>query len=310
MSTVIANWNKLPNKTTTRGWVASEFESFHISKSIKNVLLLPGENICCLSTILDSCIQKCIDISNITFHLVEENKKVSYLIKDSVSKNYPNYLKNCKFYNFNLSKFTSVEKIDFCWMDFLGNLTDDLFSWLNNWYYNNISDTNITYFTFQKAARGSLFMKKWEEFVCNDPEAANIIKKYSLGNEIHVDFYNIVCLLESLFLRNKIVSEYFSPAVYKDIKKGKKAAVDMLFFGFRLRRDDSFKFDNLMDGFFGSLKSKPIVVSPVSPTPSVVSAPKNLAGIKAHYTRLIKKATLTSAETIRLEGYKKVLGIV
>jgi hypothetical protein len=320
----VESWEGLDNKSATRCWVANEFEYFHSNKGIKNVLLLPGRNILCLSEIIDHCNERGIDISKVIFHLVESKRKEFKEIEDAVRKKYPIYFNNCKFYHSDLSRFIIDEKIDFCWMDFLGNLNYELLEWFNNWYSKNISELNVTFFTFQQAGRGSNLLKDWISFYsCDKTDKHLISHREKLSKEkSEADHRPIFCLLESLFLRNNIDSiRIDDPAPYKDKKTGRKGAVVMRFFGYKLKRDNSLNYDNYMDGFFKNIitstpvrsVSKPtpsVVTSPVTTTPSVVSVPKNLGAIKAHCTILSKKATLTNDQKIRLEEYKKVLGIV
>jgi|694.fasta_scaffold07801_11 hypothetical protein len=292
-------WKLAKRKNKLRMYIAKSFEQTQPKVS----LFLPGIDIACIKTIWEGGHVH----SKMKIILVERNPKIMQEIKEKVLKLSKQLHQQCTFHTGELHDLILNYKIEFSYIDLLGNITLDLYQWFTDQYLKNVSPTCVTFLTVQKAYRGNTFMRAWRNYIWNvDAELKKIFYSYREDQkrkhpEIKQSFYNrkvpyTLWLLDGMFRQTRKQHVYKNILQYKDIKDGTMACT-MLLIKIKLKTKatsvnipDMSKID--LDHMIKCLESRPVV--------SIKSLKRKLAGQKAAYTRAIRNGNTTKLKLYKI----------
>ena len=289
-----------PKKQKLRLMVAKAFGKARPRVSI----FLPGNDIACLKLIWD---QDYTD-SEMKIIVVERRSDVMGAIQEKIRALSPVLFSQCRFHQGELHELAFADKVQFAFIDLLGNITKELYDWFVNSYLPATSNKCITYLTLQKAYRGNHFMRAWRNYVWNvSPELKTIFFQYREDQKLRnpgiaKTFYNrkvpyTLWLLDGMFLQAGKRHRFKNIVQYRDGKMGKSMASTMLFIKIKQYRGKpvieipDMKSINL-DYMMSCLERKMRM--------STTDAKRKLAGQRAAYTRAFRKGDLVKAESYKI----------
>jgi hypothetical protein len=225
-------WRSTQNKQKTRNRVIAVFGK----RKPRVSLLMPGVDIMCLKGIFDAGhIHK-----GMKFIIVERFPHVMDEIKAQISAISTTLYKQCTFHQGELHDLELKTKVDFAFIDLLGNLTKDLFNWFRSAYLPATSPKAVTFLTLQRGYRGNTFMRSWRHYVWRvNAELKDIFFKHKCQQKlahkgIAQSFYKksvpyTLWLLDGLFAEHGIKFGYRKIFAYKDDKGEGSKGVGMIF---------------------------------------------------------------------------------
>ena len=289
-----------PKKQKLRQMVAKAF-----GKSKPRVsIFMPGNDIACLKLVWE---QDHIN-SEMKIIVVERRSDVMEAIKEKIKALSSVLYSKCTFYHGELHELILADKVQFAYIDLLGNITKELYQWFVNNYLPAADDNCITYLTLQKAYRGNNFMRAWRNYVWKvSPELKKTFFHYREDQKIRnpgiiEKFYNkkvpyTLWLLDGMFLQAGKRHKFKNIAQYRDVKMGKIMASTMLFIKIKQYKGKPLieipNMDTIdLDHMIKCLESRPVV--------SIKSLKRKLAGQRAAYTRAIRNGNTTKLKLYKI----------
>jgi len=226
-------WKEAKNKDITRQKVLNSFQSLKPKIS----LFLPGIDIACIKKIYDAG----ITTKDMIFYIVERDENIMLSIKQKIKQLSEQLFNQCLFFTCELSQVKFKHKVEFAFIDLMGNLTSDLSQWIRKNYLPSCSDSNITFFTLLKAYRNNNFMKKWQVFMNKNYKRQFSKQLESQTNDFDFEQSNLydsiipctLYLFDGFYIERGVdftCSEIFQ---YKD-RKIDSRGIDMIFFSVKM----------------------------------------------------------------------------
>jgi hypothetical protein len=230
-------WVSAANKNRVRKYFVKQFKR----KKPAITLLLPGSDIMCLRMLH----KKRLIRPGMKFILVERLPNVMAEIQKQVKELCPTLFDQCQFFEGELHHLVLEQKVNFSFIDLVGNLTRPLFDWFLTMYLPHCSTKAATLITIQRPYRGNNFMRAWRNYIWNENrKLRRNFRHHKLDltpDEIGRDLANptpfTLWMFTGLFYETGRRHEYEVIHAYKDVKADCSSGMSMVFLHISLHKD-------------------------------------------------------------------------